>query len=183
MRVDAQLSFVPIGSPLSLVGGAGVAIPSTNVIDLLGLGVGVTPASAGQIIGQTATIFGTDPGVGGRRPELNVTIGTAVTTGNGAVMKIALQGAPDNGSGSPGTWVDIDSQDNITAASLTAGSVPFRTPWIPDFPPNLLPRFLRLLFSPTTGTNFSAGTVASALVTVVRDDQANKFAAKNYKVA
>ena len=39
MRTDALNTFVPYGAPLSMIGGAGVAIPSTNVIDLLGQGV------------------------------------------------------------------------------------------------------------------------------------------------
>ena len=43
MIVDNLLSFIPIGGNLSLVGGAGVAIPSTNTYDFLGLGVGVAP--------------------------------------------------------------------------------------------------------------------------------------------
>jgi hypothetical protein len=38
-----------------------------------------------------------------------------------------------------------------------------------------------LLFTPA-GT-FTAGTIASALVTTVRDDEFQKYAAKNYSVA
>jgi hypothetical protein len=40
---------------------------------------------------------------------------------------------------------------------------------------------LRLLFTPV-GT-FTAGVISSALVTLVRDDQFNKYGAKNYSVA
>jgi hypothetical protein len=43
MRSDALLAFVPIGGNLSLVAGAGVDIPSSQTIDLLGVGVGVAP--------------------------------------------------------------------------------------------------------------------------------------------
>ena len=57
-------------------------------------------------------------------------------------------------------------------------------------PANLRPRFLRLLFSPQYGTpvetpngDFTAGTISSAIVTMVRDDQANKFQPKNFTVA
>lgn len=187
MRSDSLVAFIPIGAPLSLVAGAGVVIPSTNVIDLLGQGVGTAPTS---IIGNAA-LFGTDLGVGGLRPELNVSVGTAFTGAGGQLLKIALQAAPDSGLGGgylPGTWVDVVSQDNIALANLTAGAIPFRSPWIPDMPPNLRPRYMRLLFSPMTSSalpsgNFTAGTIASALVTTVRDDQANKYAAKNYSVA
>lgn len=191
MIFDALVSFVPIGSPLSLVGGAGVAIPCQLTVDLLGSGVGTAPAN---IIG-TRSVFGTDQGVGGRRPELNITVGTALTGAVGTTLKVALQAAQDTGSGGnylPGTWIDIDSEDNIGLANVTngagAGAVIFRTPFIPTFPPGLMPRYLRLLFSPqlagaTPAGLFTAGTINSALVTMIRDDQANKFAAKNFSVA
>jgi hypothetical protein len=183
MLIDALLSFVPIGAPLSLVSAQNTTVASTNVIDLIGAGVGVAPPS---IIG-TATLFGTDMGVGGLRPELNISVGTAFVAGGGTTLKIALQGAPDLGVGGgylPGTYTDIVSQDGITAANLTAGAVPARFPWIPTMPPGLLPRYLRLLFTlSNTGTGFTAGTIASALVTTVRDDYAARYAAKNYKVS
>lgn len=191
MIFDALISFIPIGTPLSLVGAAGVTFPSTNIVDLLGNGVGVAPTN---IFGNTS-VFGTDEGVGGKRPELNVTIGTALTGAVGQQLKVALQGAIDTGVGGnyqPGPWVDIDSQDGIALANITggavAGAVVFRSPFLPTMPANLRPRFLRLLFSPMTVTalpsgSFTAGTIASALVTMVRDDQANKFAARNYAVS
>lgn len=185
MLIDALLSFVPIGGNLSLVAGAGVPILS-NVIDLLGVGVGQAPPG---IIGNAAT-FGEDPGVGGLRPELMIGIGTAVVATGGSLLKIALQGAPDPGAASnytpaAGAWQDIVSQDNIAAANLAAGAVPFRCPWIPSMPPNLRPRFLRLWFGGSISGNFatgafSAGTIAFALVTTGRDDYAIKFASKNY---
>ena len=189
MRSDAQIAFVPLGAPLSLVAGAGVTIAS-NVIDLLGEGIGVNPLTANDIIGNVLT-FGADRGVGsGNRPELNVSVGTAFTGAVGQQLKIALQAAPDAGAPTylPGTWQDIVSQDGITLANLTAGAIPFRTPFIPVMPPGLRPRYMRLLFSPMTVTtlpsgSFTAGTIAFALVTFARDDQANRFAAKNYTVA
>jgi hypothetical protein len=191
MIFDAVVSFVPLNAPLSLVGGSGVVIPSTNVVDLLGQGVGTAPAN---IIG-TKTVFGTDMGVGGKRPELNVTVGVGLTGSVGQQLKVALQGAVDQGVAGnyqPGTWVDIVSQDGIALANVSggakAGSVIFRCPWIPTFPPGLQPRYLRLLFSPMTVTalpsgDFTAGTIASALVTMVRDDWAAAYAAKNFTVA
>jgi hypothetical protein len=187
MITDALLSFVPLQAPLSLVGANGQTFPS-NVIDLLGQGVGTAPVN---IIG-TRTTFGTDQGVGGLRPELNITIGVALVAGvAGTLLKAALQAAADQGAAGnyqPSTWIDVDSQDGITPANATAGAVIFRSPWIPTMPPGLMPRYLRLLFSPMTATalpsgDFSAGTISSALVTMVRDDQANKYAAKNFVVA
>jgi len=183
MRIDSQLSFVPLGSPLSLVGAAGVAIPSTNTIDLLGYGVGVAPNQS--IIGNV-TNFGADEGIGAFRPELEVAIGTAATTSNSATLNVQFQAAADTGAAGgylPGTWNTLIETGYIAASSLTAGQIIARFPWVPAFPANLRPRFLRLNFQPLTATNFTAGTIAFALVTFVRDDQANKFAAKNYTVS
>lgn len=192
MFTDATLSLVPLGAPLSLVGASGVAIPSPLTIDLAGVGVGVAPPN---IIGTNVTVFGTDMGVGEHRPEMNITIGTALAAAGGTTLKVALQAAQDTGAAGgyqPGTWLDLVSQDNITVANAVAGAVIARFPWIPEMPPNFQPRFLRLLFSPQTtaagvtttpGGDFTAGTIASALVTTVRDDYSAKYQPRNYAVA
>jgi len=123
MITDALVSFVPIGGNLSLVAGAGVVIPSPNTLDLLGSGVGTAPPN---IIG-TRAVFGTDLGVGGRlRPELNITVGVALTGAVGQQLKVALQAAIDLGAGGnylPGAWVDIASQDGINLANIAGGAV------------------------------------------------------------
>jgi hypothetical protein len=179
MILDALLNFIPIGSPLTVTS---AAIASPNVIDLLGLGAGVNPTSA-SIIGNV-TLFGAPDamGVGGPRPELNVTLGTSNWAG-GTSLNVALQGAPDAGTPTfqPGTFTTYAETGLILTASLLANTVIARFPWLPPFPANQRPRFLRLLFTPA-GT-FTTGQVASALVTLVRDDQFNKYAANNYKVA
>ena len=178
MLLDSQLSFVPIGGNLAV---AGTAVPSTNVIDLLGEGVGVAPVS----IFGTTTLFGAPDamGVGGDRPELNITTGIAWASGTS--LNVALQGAADSGVGGgylPSTWYTFAESGAIALANLTANTVIFRCPWLPPFPANLRPRFLRLLFTPV-GTFSPAGIIASAVVTTVRDDQFNKYAARNYNVA
>lgn len=182
MISDAQLAFVPLSAPLSLVGGAGVSIPSL-VLDLLGAGVGVAPPN---IIGNAA-LFGADVGVGGRlRPEIQCSIGAACTTGNSATLNAALQAAVDQGAGGnfqPGTWNTIAETGPIAAANLTAGQIIARFPFLPTFPAGLRPRFLRMLFQIPAATNFNAGTIAAALVVLVRDDLNQKNAARNYVVA
>lgn len=185
MRSDALLSFIPIGGNLSLVAGAGIDIPSTNVIDLLGLGVGVVAPQNGNPIIGNVTKFGSPDagGVGGLRPELNVTIGTALATGTAATLNAALQAAQDDGTGNPSTWQTLAETGELTAAQCAAATVIMRMPWLPPFPENLRPRFLRLLFQVPAGATFTAGTIASALVTLARDDWFNKYAAKNYTVA
>jgi hypothetical protein len=181
MRLDAQLAFVPLGAPLSIVAGAGVAVPSTNTIDILGAGVGVAPPS----IFGTATLFGADWGIGTFRPEIEMTVGTAFTTANSATLNVQLQAAPDAGTPTyqPGTWQTIGETGTITAAQLTANAQIARLPFLPIFPITTRPRFYRLNFVPAAGTNFTAGTIAFALVTVIRDDLSQKFQPKNYVVA
>lgn len=191
MITDALISFVPIGTNLSLVGGAGVAIPS-SVIDLLGDGVGTAPT--GSIFGVQSATFGQAGamGTGNQRPELNVTIGTALAGAAGLTLNCALQAAADQGAGGnfqPSTWNNIGGQDGITLAQGAANTVIMRLPWLPPFPATLRPRYLRLLFSPVSSGgavpsgNFTAGTIASAIVVMSRDDYFAKFAQKNYSVS
>lgn len=178
MRLDSLLAFVPLGAPLSLAAGASPTLTS-QVIDLLGTGVGTAPAN---IIG-TATVFGEDPGIGMFRPELMIAMGSANAAG-GTSVNVQLQYAVDSGVGGnyqPGTWNTVVETGALLTANLTANQVLARFPWLPAFPPGTLPRFLRLAFV-EVGT-FTAGAIAFAIPTFVRDDQSNKFAAKNYKVS
>lgn len=188
MRSDALLSFVAIGGNLSLVAAAGVDVRATNVIDLLGLGVGVVAPNTltgNPIIGNTSVFGQADAmGVGGIRPELNVTIGTALVADTGTpTLNVQLQAAADDGTGNPDTYQTIGESGTISVAQGTANRVIARLPWLPPFPENLRPRFLSLNFEIPADTNFSAGTIASALVTTVRDDWFNRQASKNYSVS
>ena len=182
MLLDAQLNFVAPGSPLSLVAGAGVAIPSPGIIDLLGLGVGVAPTE--RIIGLPQSgVFGADAGIGRPKPQVQVNIGTALVAVASSTMNVAFQGAPDTGVGGgyqPGAWTSIVNQDGLTIAELAALSVVFRMDWPAALPANLNARFFRLLFTPTAA--YTAGSIGSATVTMGRDDQANKYATKNFTV-
>lgn len=185
MILDTQLSFVPLGSPLSLIGGAGISVPSPGIIDLLGLGVGVAPNE--RIWGTTAVFGQPDAGgVGGFRPELVVNVGNAFVTANAATLNAALQGAPDQGAAGnyqPGAWQTYEETGALTAAQLTPLQTIMRLPWVPPFPANARPRYLRLLFQVPAATNFTAGSIQNAVVTTVRDDLFNKFAPKNFNVA
>ena len=185
MRLDSTLAFVPIGAPLSIVGATGASFAS-NIIDLLGSGVGTAPAN---IIGNAA-VFGEDIGVGGGVPEptLNVVVGTVFATSDSATLNVQLQAAADNGASgtppyNPATWTTIVETGPIAAATLTAGRVIARFDIPPTIPENLNPRFYRLNFVTPSGTQFTTGTISSAYPTYMRDDQANKNAASNYKVS
>lgn len=177
MITDALANFLPIGANLAITN---ASLPS-NVYDILGQGVGQAPAN---IIG-TRTLFGADMGIGGKKPQLDIGVGVAFATANNATLNVAFQAAPDTGSGGgyqPGAWQTLVETGVLTAAQLTAAQIIGRFDFPPAFPASLNPRYLRLLFQLATG-QFTAGTIGFALVTMVRDDQANKFAAKNFSVA
>lgn len=183
MITDALNNFLGLGANQSMVGALGTSIQIGNIIDLLGEGVGVAPTNV--IIGNVTNFGAPDAmGVGSFRPELNVSVGTAFVTATAATLEVVLQAAADLGTPTyqPSAWNDLGTSGLISAANLTANQVIARLPWLPPFPPNLRPRYLRLLGRIPAATAFTAGTIASALVTLVRDDQFNKYAANNYKV-
>lgn len=185
MIIDALVAFLPPGSTQTLVGAAGTAIQIGNVIDLLGLGLGVSPQAAGQIIGNTnivngVNVFGTDFGIGAEKAQVQVTIGTHPTTGTSATLNVAFQAAPDNGSAEPGTWQTLEETGALTVAQLPANQIIARFDYPPAFPANLSPRFVRLLAQVPAATDFTAGTISQAFVTLARDDAAQKYAASNY---
>lgn len=179
MLLDALVNFVPIGSALAVTN---VAVPSTNVYDLLGLGVGVAPDE--RIIGLPSSgVFGEDAGIGGIKPQVQVNVGTGFVTAAAATLNIAFQGAQDTGAAGgylPGTWQTFVETGALTAAQLAAQAILGRFDFPPAFPANFNPRFLRLLFTPSAA--FTAGTISSAIVTMVRDDWAAKYVPKNFAV-
>lgn len=172
MITDALVNFIPIGTSLAVT-----TIPvRTSIYDILGSGVGTAPQN---IIG-TRTLFGSDVGIGGVKPQLECPVMTAFV--GGTSLNIAFQGAPDPGvagnyTPAAGDWKTLVETGAILTANLTLGQILARFDFPPAFPPNLNARFLSLLFTPV-GT-FTAGALG-AIVTMVRDDQANKYGARNY---
>lgn len=185
MRLDSSLAFVPVGSPLSLVGGAGVSFVS-QVIDLMGVGVGIAPPNIFGS-GYPSTLWGTDFGIGGKKVQLEVAVGTAFTTATACTLNVQLQGAPDTATTyQPGTWQTFVETGPITAAQLTANATIARFDWPPAFPvteAGSRPRYVRLNFGILAAADFTAGTIAFAIPTMVRDDWAIKFQNKNYGVS
>lgn len=185
MITDSKLNFLsPNGAPLSIVAAAGAAITLPGIIDLLGGGSGTTVTN---YYGNSAVPGQADGmGVGKERPELVVAMAVAATTSDAATLDLCLQGAPDNGSGSPGTWQTYASTGPLTAAQLSPavnGGFIMRLPWLPPFPENARPRFLQLTGLVPSGLVFTGGSIAYATVTTVRDDLYNRQAAKAYVVS
>lgn len=174
---DALASFV--SSPLSLIAAAGVDVP-TLPIDLFGDGVGVAVTN----IWGNSTLPGSPDahGVGSPLPLIDILIGTTPVDGTGTpTLTVELQGAEDNGSGSPGSY-----QTYIASATMTTAQIPtgtrIRLPFAPPFPFNDRPRFLRLNFNIPAATAYSAGTILSANVVFPRDDWSVANQSRNYTV-
>lgn len=112
----------------------------------------------------------------GDDPSLELLIQIMTTFASGTSLQVQLQGAPDNGSGSPGTYTTMWDSGAIAEASLVAGryllagAFPRTLLPTPTGPSSAqaLPRFLRLQYI-TVGTH-TAGAVAGFIV-LDRQDQ------------
>lgn len=175
MITDQLVSFLPPGSNRAVTNAA----VYSNVVDLLGVGAGITADQANVIIGQTVSKFGADQGVGIIVPELICGVGTAFA-GTGT-LSVTFEGAKDNGSGSPDTYQVFDKSPDMTVTQLAAASFFYRRKWPIEYPDGFNPRFLRLGFTPSL--TFTAGTVAFALVTMGPPANFSKYQGKNFVVA
>lgn len=131
---------------------------ATNIIDL-----GVTSGVPSSANGGGARDIGT-----GDRPSLKLSALVTTAFASGTSLQLELSGAPDNGSGAPGSYTVMWTGPAIAEASLLAGmqlaniDVPRPAPTQP------LPRFLRLRYI-TVGTH-TAGALEAQIV-IDRDDQ------------
>lgn len=165
MILDGLLTFTGTSNGASggITSGAYTDSPTTgtqaasNIVDL---GIAGIPTSANGG-GARDLGIGDDPSL-----KLSVILTTAFTGGTN--MQLQLQGAPDNGSGSPGSYTTMWTSNVVLEASLIAG-LQMANVDLPRIPgTNALPRFLKLNFI-STGTH-SAGAVEAQIV-VDRDDQ------------
>lgn len=138
---------------------------STNIYDITGAGSGNAPAMIfGQDSDGSALLPGADMGTGdgAARPTFQFSVTESFVSGGGATLQILIQGAVDNGSNSPGSYVTIVATDDMTVANLTAGTV-FNIPLPPLAAGQALPRFYRVYYDAKTST-FSAGKITAALM-------------------
>lgn len=156
MILDAQLQFSAAQTLAIAVGTAA----STNIIDLHLSGIPVLANLQGA----------RDLGAAGTKLKLLVVIITAATSGGAGTLSVSLQGAPDNGSGAPGTYATWWTSPAYALATLAAGArlmdIDFPRP-----PAGIgIPRFIRLLY--TVGTADLTGGTISAWVVGDREDYA-----------
>ena len=125
-----------------------VTAASTNLYDITGAGSGNVP----NMIFGTTGLAGADMGLGdsAMRPTAYFSVDTTFTAAGAATLTIALQGAPDNGSGSPGTYTTIVETSALPVASLVAGAN-LQIPLPPVTVGEALPRFYRFNYTVATG--------------------------------
>ena len=156
MILDALLQF-------STAQAITASADSTNVIDL-GVGQPGNPQIPGFAGGGGARDMGIgdDPAL-----KILVLVGTAFATLTS--LAVTMQGAPDNGSGSPGAFTIMATGPAVAVANLVSGARIFEIDMPRPAPGQPIPRFLKLNYA-VTGSNATAGTVNAYLV-VDRDDQ------------
>ena len=147
MILDGLLQFSAAGGDSPTTGSQ----TSTNSIDL-GISGLPTSASGG---GARDIGIGDDPAM-----KLLVIVTTALT--GGTSLAVNVQGAPDNGSGAPGSFVVMMTGPVVVEASLIAGARLLDDDMPRPAPGQALPRFIQLGYV-SVGTH-GAGKVAAYLV-------------------
>jgi len=127
---------------------------ATNVFDVTGAGVGNLPTAMIGTSGKNTNIF-LDIGAGDGMAIPDVVITNALSTaGTGAgTVTFTLQSAPDNGSGSAGSYTVLYTSAAFAGTAITAGFQHIFQ--VPPTPPGIaLPRFYQLVY--TVSSTFSA---------------------------
>jgi hypothetical protein len=165
MILDGLLTFTGTsnGATGGITFGPQTDAPTTGTqaaSNILDIGIAGLPTSAR---GGGARDLGV-----GDDPSLKLSAIATVAFAGGTSLQLQLQGAPDNGSGAPGTYTTMWTSGAIAEANLTAGpqlaniDVPRIVPGQP------LPRYFKLNFI-SVGTHTS-GAIEAQIV-LDRDDQ------------
>ena len=143
------------GAPAS---GANTDAPTTgtqvsaNIIDLGVINGKPTSAGGG---GARDIGVGDDPMM-----KLLIQVNTAFV--GGTSLQVNLQGAPDNGSGAPGSWTTMWSSPAILLAALTQGAQIGNVDVPRPVPGQPVPRYLQLQYV-NSGT-FTGGAIEGAII-------------------
>ena len=165
MILDNLLTFTGTsnGATGGVTSGAQTDAPTTgtqyasNIIDL---GLSGLPSSAN---GGGARDIGV-----GDDPSLKLSAIVTTTFTGGTNMYLVLAGAPDNGSGAPGSYTTMWTSPTYLEASLVAGAQLANIDVPRVIAGQALPRFLRLSFV-SSGTHSTAGIEAN--IVIDRDNQ------------
>lgn len=153
MILDALYQFDP--NPTSVAIAAGTQV-STNVISL---------RAAGQIPVLANLQGARDMGIGDN-PALKVSVNVVVgfTSGGAGTLSVSFQGAPDNGSGAPGTFTTYYTTPAYALATVAVVGASLMDMDVPRPPAGVgMPAYYRLLYTVAVAT-MTAGSVASYLV-------------------
>lgn len=151
--IDALAVFDPTGTQLANAAGT---YNSTNILDLHVINGGIPVLANGQ--GARDMGIGDDPAL-----KLNVQVTTTFTSGGAGTLAVNFQGAPDNGSGAPGSWSTYASTQTYALAALIAGARLFDID-VPRPPAGVaFPRFYRLTYVIGTAS-MTAGAVFSGIL-------------------
>ena len=124
----------------------------SNIVDI-GIKSGIpTSASGGGA---------RDLGIGDK-PALKLLFQVVTAFTGGTSLQLQLQGAPDNGSGAPGSYVVLWASNAIPEANLTSGSDIGNIFFPQPEPGQSIPRFLKVTCV-SVGTH-TAGTIECAVV-------------------
>jgi hypothetical protein len=138
---------------------------STNTIDL-GPGPTNTALPPSQTSPNTQPFR--DIGIGDD-PAMKLLIMCLTTFATGTTFQVALQGAPDNGSGAPGAFTSWWTSPAYATATLVQGARLYDMD-MPRPPAGVgLPRFLRLAYT-ATGSAFTSAFLLGTIV-IDRHDQ------------
>src|SRR3954469_7482664 len=154
MILDGLYQWDP--NPTSVAIAAGTQA-STNAIDFHGSG----------LLPVLANLSGArDMGIGDN-PALKINCQVVVAFASAAsagTLTVALQGAPDNGSGAPGSYTTCYIRPTYSTATLATVGANLLPIDFPRPPAGIaMPRFVRLLYTVAVAT-MTAGSVAAHLV-------------------
>lgn len=160
MILDRLLTFTGTSSGATggITSGAQTDAPTTgtqaasNVIDIGIAGLPVSASGGGA----------RDLGIG---DDLSLKLLAVVTTAftGGTSVQLQLQGAPDNGSGSPGSYTTMWTGPVVAEAALTAGAQLANIDLPRPVPGQALPRFYLLNFI-SVGTHSASGVEATIVL-------------------
>lgn len=166
MILDNYLMFTGTSNAATggIAAGANVDSPTTgtqaasNIIDI---GLNGLPLSAN---GGGARDLGV-----GDDPALKLMCRVTKAMAGGTSLQVQLQGAPDNGSGAPGSYTTMWTSPAILLAQLFQGARLANIDVPRPVPGQALPRFFKLNFI-SVGTFDGTGTIEATIV-LDRDDQ------------